>query len=81
MLNYIKNTRHIFLNKCLKNKSTLFIYLKIDYENESLEVMNDFENFLKNPNFIGFSDICFKISESIKVSLNEKIKRNKKKRS
>ncbi|CAF0763680.1 unnamed protein product, partial [Brachionus calyciflorus] len=40
----------------------------IDYENESLEVMNDVENFLKNTKFIGLSDICLKITESIKAN-------------
>nr|QDF21424.1 histone deacetylase complex subunit SAP130-like protein [Brachionus koreanus] len=40
----------------------------MDYENESLEVMNEVGEFLKSSNFIGLSDICFKISESIKAN-------------
>ncbi|RNA23737.1 histone deacetylase complex subunit SAP130-like protein [Brachionus plicatilis] len=40
----------------------------IEYENESLEVMNEVEDFLKNDNLIEFSDICIKISDSIKAN-------------
>lgn len=32
-----------------------------------MEVMNEVDDFLKDRNFFGISDICYKISESIKV--------------
>lgn len=40
----------------------------MNYENESLDVINDMENLMQNTNFIDYSDVCIKINESIKVT-------------
>lgn len=39
----------------------------MNYENESLDVINDMENLMQNSNFLDYSDVCLKINESIKV--------------
>lgn len=41
----------------------------MNYENESLEVINDIENLIQDVNLVGVSDLYFKITESIKVNL------------
>lgn len=43
----------------------------MNYENESLNVINEMENLMQNSNFINYSDVCIKINESIKVIIIE----------
>lgn len=39
----------------------------MNYENESLELINDVESLMKDFDKVGISDICLQIRESLKV--------------